>query len=399
MPRLLGPDPGLSAHIDRLGPLPRRSSEVIDLVEQSGLRGRGGAGFPTARKMRAVLDGPAERVVVANGTEGEPMSAKDKTLLLRSPHLVLDGVDTAAWAVGATRRIVCIERGNREVRDAVLRALAERRDTGVEVVLTPRRYVSGQETALCDLIDGGPGRPTLSRPFESGVGGRPTLLDNAETLAQLALIARFGAAWYRSVGTEDDPGTALVTVGGAVARPGVYEVAHGTPLSSLLEHTGAPAPRAVLVGGYYGRWLGPSDTVGLELERSSLNSRGASLGCGVIAVIDDRSCAVAELARVAAWYAASSAGQCGACTWGLRDLASATSAVSAGSPDPAALSDIRRWSGMVRGRGGCRLPDGAATFLESGIDVFAEEIAEHRAGRCRRIDHHHLPTPEPEAWS
>jgi NADH:ubiquinone oxidoreductase subunit F (NADH-binding) len=398
LPRLLAPGPDLAGHLAALGPLPPVGPELVREIAQAGLTGRGGAGFPTHRKLEAVASHRGPRVVVANGTEGEPLSAKDKTLLTHVPHLVLDGLDAAARAVRANRRILCLERGQPAVYGAVRQALAERRDDGVEVVLTPHRYVTGQEAALVDFIDGGPGRPTLNRPFERGVAGRPTLVDNVETLGHLALIARFGPAWYRQVGTADSPGSALVTMGGAVSRPGVYEIGLGTSLEDVLGLARAGQPRAILLGGYFGRWLPGAARNSLTLDAASLARHGAGLGCGVIAVIDDDSCAVAEMARVAGWYAQSSAGQCGACTWGLRDLAAATSAIDAGSPDPRAVSDVRRWTTMIKGRGACRLPDGAAAFLESGIQVFAEEIAEHQAGRCRRPDRHLLPTPTPEAW-
>jgi NADH:ubiquinone oxidoreductase subunit F (NADH-binding) len=298
---------------------------------------------------------------------------------------VLDGLDLAARAVGARRRIICVARGQAEVYESVRAALGRRGDRAVEIVLTPQRYISGQETALVDFIDGGPGRPTLSRPFETGVGGAPTLVDNVETLAHVALIARHGADAWR-------PGPALVTVAGAVRAPGVREVVPGDSLREILRDAGSARPRGVLLGGYYGRWIPGSavDTVPVE---------PASMGAGVIAVVDDSSCAVAELARVAAWYAASSAGQCGACTWGLRDLAGATAAVHVGRRADRALADIRRWTPMVRGRGACRLPDGAAGFLESGIEVFADEIAAHESGAgCGRTDNHLLPAPAPEAW-
>ncbi|HWE56643.1 MAG TPA: NADH-ubiquinone oxidoreductase-F iron-sulfur binding region domain-containing protein [Acidimicrobiales bacterium] len=396
--RLLDGPPDLSSHVARLGRLPDRGAQLIDLAQAAGLTGRGGAGFPTARKLSAVAAGAGPRVVVANGTEGEPLSAKDKTLLVRSPHLVLDGIDAAARAVRANRRILCIERGNPAVHEAVRIALAERNDRRLEVVLAPRRYISGQEAALVDLLNGGPGRPTLDRPFETGVSRRPTLVDNVETLAHLALVARFGPDWYRSVGTPADPGTTLLTLGGAVKTPGIYEVPHGISLRAVLAHAGVGPTRAVLVGGYFGRWLPARIAESLTISRQSLGAHDAGLGCGVIAVIDDDCCAVAELARVAEWYAQSSAGQCGACTWGLRDLAAATGAIHQGSPDPRAPADVRRWTAMVRGRGACRLPDGAAAFLESGIDVFAEEIAQHQAGLCTRPDRHLLPTPTPQPW-
>ena len=398
LPRLLAGRPDLAGHLAAFGPLPPVAAEMPAMTARAGLTGRGGAGFPTHRKLEAVAGRRGPRVVVANGTEGEPLSAKDKTLLIQAPHLVLDGLDLAAQAVGASRRVICIERGNQAVYAAVCVALAERRDESVEVVVTPRRYVTGQEAALVDFIDGGPGRPTRERPFERGVGGRPTLVDNVETLAHLALIARFGPEWFRQVGSPGSPGSALITVGGRVDRPGVFEVAMGTPLSSVLQLAQAAPPRAVLLGGYFGRWIPARSARQLTLDAASLSAHGAAVGCGVVAVIDDDSCAVAELARVAAWYAHSSAGQCGACTWGLRDLAAATSALEAGSPDPRVTSDIQRWTAMVKGRGGCRLPDGAVAFLESGMEAFADEIAEHQAGRCRRRDHRLLPTPTPEAW-
>jgi NADH:ubiquinone oxidoreductase subunit F (NADH-binding) len=399
-PRLLAPAPDLASHLARLGHLPRhQAADLIEIVGRSGLTGRGGAGFPTARKLHAVAGGRGAKVVVANGTEGEPLSAKDKTLLVRSPHLVLDGLDAAARTVRATRRIICIERGNPSVYAALRLALVERGDDAVEVFLTPRRYITGQESALVNFLDGGSGKPTLARPFEHGVGGRPTLVDNVETLAHLGLIARFGSDWYRSAGTPSDPGTTLTSLGGALGRPGVYEIPLGTPLSHLLGHADARAIRGVLIGGYYGRWVAGSAVDRITLDRQGLAPHAAGLGCGVVAVIDKESCAVAELARVAAWYAASSAGQCGACTWGLRDLASATAAADTGRAGPAPIDDIRRWSAMVKGRGACRLPDGAAGFLESGIEVFAAEIADHQHGRCRRPDRHLLPVPGTEPWS
>ncbi|HET9690062.1 MAG TPA: NADH-ubiquinone oxidoreductase-F iron-sulfur binding region domain-containing protein [Acidimicrobiales bacterium] len=390
--QLLAPAPDLATHLAVHGPTPAIGTALIPAAHAADVRGRGGAGFPTARKLAAVAAAAAGRratVVVANGTEGEPLSGKDKALLTLSPHLVLDGLDAAAGAVGATRRIVCIERGNRAVGAAVAAALAERGDPGVEVVTTPRRYVAGQETALVDLIDGGAGRPTLRRPSERGVGGRATLVDNVETLAHLALVARHG---------PEVALPALVTVGGAVTRPGVQEVATGEPLAAVLDRAGARRPRAVLVGGYSGRWVPAATALRLRLDPASLAAAGTGMGCGAIAVVDDDSCAVVELARVAEWFARSSAGQCGACTWGLRDMADATGAVHAGTRAPAAPADIRRWAAMVRGRGACKLPDGAAGFLGSGIDVFAEEAAEHQAGRCRRADAGLLPVPTPEAF-
>jgi NADH:ubiquinone oxidoreductase subunit F (NADH-binding) len=421
VPRLLGHGPDMATHLGHYGPLPTARGDLLDSLASAGLKGRGGAGFPTARKIGTVAGSRSQTVVVANGTEGEPLSAKDKILLTNSPHLVLDGLALAAGLVGARRRIVCMEGGNPVVEAAVRRALLERNEDGVELITTPRRYLAGQENALVDLINCGDGKPALGRPFERGVNGLPTLVDNVETLAHLALIARFGARWYREVGTPDDAGSTLVTIAGSVGRPGVYEIANGWRLDDVLAHAGADQPRAVLLGGYYGRWANTRKIRGLRLDSASLKKAGLSLGCGVIAVLDDDTCAVDEAARVAAWFAANSAGQCGACTWGLRDLAHATgdlvsaSSVSASSvsgssgsgssgrpasvrPDPASPVRVLRWAAMIERRGACGLPDGAVSFLRSAFEVFADEIHEHLAGACSRSRRHLLPTPAPEPW-
>ena len=434
VPRLLGHGPDMATHVAYYGPLPPAGGALLDNLAAAGLKGRGGAGFPTARKIGTVAGSRSQTVVVANGTEGEPLSAKDKVLLTNSPHLVLDGLALAAGLVGARRRLICVESGNPSVEAVVRHALSERNEDGVELITTPRRYLAGQESALVDLVNGGHGKPALGRPFERGVDGLPTLVDNVETLAQLALIARFGAQWYREVGTPDDAGSTLVTIAGSVSRPGVYEIAHGWRLDDVLAHAGAHRPRAVLLGGYYGRWASAQQIRGLRLDAASLRKAGLSLGCGVIAVLDDETCAVDEAARVAAWFAANSAGQCGACTWGLRDLAHATGDLVAGEvlaflaiwfwrpgfwrpgfwrpgfwrpgfwrpgparPDPASPGRVLRWAAMIEGRGGCGLPDGAVAFLRSAFDVFADEIHEHLAGACTRSRRHLLPTPTPEPW-
>jgi NADH:ubiquinone oxidoreductase subunit F (NADH-binding) len=398
LPRLLPPTPSLTTHVAHYGPLPSRAGHLLDTLARAGLKGRGGAGFPTARKIATVAANGARPVVVANGTEGEPLSAKDKVLLKNSPHLVLDGLVLAGELVGASRRALCIEAGNPDVEAPVRRALSERNEDGVELITTPRRYLSGQENALVDFINGAEGKPALGRPFERGVNGLPTLVDNVETLAHLALIARYGAEWYREVGTPGDPGTTLVTIAGNVAQPGVYEIAHGWRLEDVLAHAGARQPRAVLLGGYYGRWAGAQEIRGLRLDAASLRKTGLSLGCGVIAVLDDETCAVAEAARVATWFAANSAGQCGACTWGLRDLAHGTANLASGRPDPAGPGKLLRWAAMIEGRGACGLPDGAVAFLRSALAVFADEIRDHLDGSCARSRRDLLSTPKPEPW-
>jgi NADH:ubiquinone oxidoreductase subunit F (NADH-binding) len=400
LPRLLrGFDiPSFADHVECFGPLPRGVG-LIEEVELAGLCGRGGAGFPTGRKLRAVAGGRRRAVLVANGTEGEPLSAKDRTLLRRAPHLVLDGMAAAADALGASRALLCVERDSSVLR-ALRAALAERVDrVPVELAETPPQYVAGQETALVRWIDGGDAKPVFSaRPFESGVGRRPTLVDNVETFAHLGLIARFGAEWFRQVGTAAEPGSALVTVSGGVERSGIYEVAFDAPLDDLLVLAGASPARAVLIGGYFGAWVDTDRAAGLRLSNDGLACVGARFGCGVLAPVPEDVCALAEVARVSRWYAASSAGQCGVCVNGLSDIADAVSGLVAGDRGGKAEAALRRWTNMVRGRGGCQLPDGAAGFVDSALDVLAVEIDEHRRGACRRRQSALLPVPTSQVW-
>ncbi len=318
LPRLL-PSPVATAwpdHVARLGRLrTRRSilgSALVSEVERAALRGRGGAGFPTAVKLAAVRSSRAARaarqpVVVANGTEGEPASAKDAVLLWYAPHLVLDGMVAAASAVGADEAVMCVDRASTRVIEGLQRALAERQAEGTDpialsLVATPSRYVAGEETALVHWLNGGDAKPTFvpPRPFERGVDARPTLVDNVETLAGLALIARFGAEWWRRVGTADDPGSLLVTLGGAFGRTGVREVAFGTSLGDVMQRAGVEPHRGVLLGGYFGTWVDPGTARSLRLTTADLHAVGGGFGCGAIFALPASACPLAETARVAA---------------------------------------------------------------------------------------------------
>ena len=397
------PDPSLPAHHARWGQ-PRTPADLADLVRSAGLRGRGGAGFPTAVKMAAVAQAAGEQgrrpVVVANAAEGEPLSAKDVMLLAHNPHLVLDGLMAASMAVEADRAVLCVKDG--PTRAAAERALAERAGVdplAVEVVTVPGRYITGEESALVNYLTTGRARPTLTppRPAERGVDRRPTLVDNVETLANVALIARFGPGWWRSVGTEADPGSLLLTVTGAVGRPGLQEIALGTPLAAVLARAEAGPTSGVLVGGYFGTWLTPAQAGTVELTREGLAAAGASLGCGAVAVLPSGCCPLAEVARVAHWLAGQSAGQCGPCANGLPAIAGALVQLAAGDPDGRAEVLVHRWTAMVEGRGACKLPDGAAHFVLSALDVFAGHLAEHRrGGRCPNPDARPvLATPGP----
>jgi NADH:ubiquinone oxidoreductase subunit F (NADH-binding) len=394
--RLLdGPDGmprSLAGHRVLLPPPPppggRPQPGVIELVAKAGLRGRGGAGFPTARKMRSVAERRGPRVVVANGTEGEPVSRKDETLLIEHPHLVIDGALWAAAAIGAERVVLAVERSRTEALRSARAALHERGapagTMGVELVETPPRYVAGEESALVHWLNGGDARPTTApRPFERGVGGRPTLVQNVETLAHLALIATHGADWFRRVGSPDEPGTMLVTVTASPPHSAVLEAAVGTPLGELIARAGGARPAAVLVGGFFGAWL-PSSLLHLPLSREALAAHGASPGAGVVLALPEDACGLQETARILGWYAAESAGQCGPCVFGLADLASAAAQLAAGALERHGARRLERWAAEIEGRGACHHPNGAVRLLTSALRVFAADVERHLAGSpCR----------------
>jgi NADH:ubiquinone oxidoreductase subunit F (NADH-binding) len=388
LPRLLTGAPAsgaltLRGHLDVHGPLPQEldANAFIETVREAGLRGRGGAAFPTARKLRAVRDARGRALVVANCSEGEPASAKDRMLIGSLPHLVLDGAVTAARVTGARRAVIALPRGLQTAQAVVERAIAERDDPiRLELALIEDSYVSGQESALISQLNGGEALPTMTKSPQ-------TLVQNAETLAHLALIARHGAAWFRHIGTFDEPGSALVTVLGAVRFPGVYEVATDVTLTSLLRSAGGQteAARAVLIGGYAGTWIDGASVAGLSLGARQLRAHGASRGAGTIAVLGHSGCGPAETARVMRYMAGQSAGQCGPCVHGLAALAEMVGLIVAGQAPPDAAERLGRWLVHVPGRGACRLPDGAVRFLSSALKVFGSEFGAHfRGGHCAR---------------
>jgi len=318
------------------------------------------------------------------------LSSKDALLLTRNPHLVIDGALWAAAAVGAQRVIIGIDRDNTRALQAVRRALAERVPVElsasiVEVHDTPPRYVAGEERALVRWINGGEAKPTATppRPYERGVDRRPTLVQNVETLAHVALLHQLGPERFRRSGTPDEAGTMLFTVSGAVTRPGIIEAPIGTPLSKVIDAAGgATGPlQALLVGGFFGTWLPAGAAMAAPCSRAGLGPLGASPGAGIVVALPETACGLVETSRILAWYSAESAGQCGPCVHGLADLAegSALLGAPAGGHDPVAW--MLRVAGQVEGRGACRHPDGAVRLLRSALSVFASDVDRHRNGR------------------
>lgn len=403
---LAGAPAGSAGHAARYGPLPAVAGPdaLVALAGAAGLRGRGGAGFPTARKIAAVAAAGRRPVVVVNACESEPASRKDATLLWYAPHLVLDGAAVAARALGAEDVTLCVHRGSPLVPH-LHRQLAGRPADGLRwhVAEVPRRYVASEASALARFLTSGEARPTARppRPERRGVRRRPTLVDNAETLAHLALIGRYGPDWYRAVGTPTDPGTTLVTVGGAVARPGVYEIAVGTPVGTALDRAGGPTGPvgAVLVGGYAGTWVTDPDT---PLTHDPAGRYGATVGAGVVVALPAAACGIAETARVLAYLAEESARQCGPCAFGLPAIAGDLARLAAGRADPGLRDRLSRRLGVVAGRGACAHPTGAVRLAASLRHAFADDVRAHLAGRPCPPHPPVLPVPAPHerdsAW-
>jgi NADH:ubiquinone oxidoreductase subunit F (NADH-binding) len=402
---LAGPDVAAGAerlddHLHRLGPLPALGARhtLPAVLEAAGLLGRGGAGFPVGRKWASVAarSGGADAVVLANGAEGEPLSQKDRLLMAVRPHLVLDGAELAADAVGAARIVVYVGEEHGRAQQALRRALAERaahRGRGavprVDLVLAPARYVSGEESAAVHFVDAGDARPTTTppRPYEQGIGRRPTLVQNVESLAHAALIARRGDAWYREVGEGTTRGTALVTIGGA-GKNGVREIPLGMSIGDLAATVDAPRDaQALLLGGYFGGWIGARVAWDLALEPGALRRAGTAFGCGVVAFLPSNACGVATTARILDYMAGQSAAQCGPCVFGLRAIADATHRISTRRAASDDLARIERWSRQLAGRGACRHPDGAAGLLLSALDTFGEEFRRHQRSRTCTFAH------------
>ena len=365
MTRLLGQP-------DVVAPLPKAGRSLIDAIDHARLVGRGGASFPVATKWRAVAERSRGRaVIVVNGAEGEPQSKKDRVLMTTRPHLVLDGAFVAARVLRAARIVLYIGERHAAARDSMVKALGQRPEPErnlVTLAAAPSRYVAGAEAAAMHFINQGVAAPTNipPYPFERGVDGAPTLVQNVETLAHIAALARTG----------ESPNTMLVTLAGGVTGLGVLEVDSHTTITDAINQSGGltgPA-RAVLVGGYFGSWMQPEAAWGLRLDPAA-----SRLGCGVVGVLPASRCPVCEVAAIMRYLAAESSAQCGPCFFGLRALADASTRIADSGSSPEILARLSRWASEVRGRGACKHPDGAAIFLSSALEVFADEFSSHQA--------------------
>ncbi|MGO9857136.1 MAG: NADH-ubiquinone oxidoreductase-F iron-sulfur binding region domain-containing protein [Acidimicrobiales bacterium] len=392
--RLLGHPTDLAGHVATLGPLPLPSASTpgwreafVSMLESSGLAGRGGAGFPAAIKLAVAHAAGRGGTILVNAMEGEPSSDKDKLLLIKSPHLVLDGAQLMAAATGARRVVVCVPEGRRQVASAVSTAMAERVTVGCApvrevLVRPPDRFVAGEESALARWVESGQSLPSF-RPDKGTalrVGRKGALVHNAETLAHVAMIARTGPDAFRAHGLVEDPGTSLVTISGAVEHPGVVEIDRGTPLIDIVNRA-APsgAPQALLVGGYGGAWVGPAHFM-TPYASLSLRAVGATAGVGIVVALGGDACGLMESARIAHYLAAQSAGQCGPCVYGLPAIAEDLTRLARGQFEAGLLARLDHRLREVDGRGACRHPDGAVNLVRSALGVFAADVSSHAHG-------------------
>ena len=363
-------------------PLPD-SAELLDELGRADVLGRGGAAFPTAVKLTTVRQAArrgVDTVLVANGEEGEPASVKDRWLLRNRPHLVLDGLRLAARIIGARHAHVYVS--DLRAAAAVRSALDEMTPNGLDGVTVSVRtvepgYVAGEETAAVRAINGGPAKPTDKppRPFEEGVGGLPTVVSNVETLANLPFVHHYGAADYRSVGTEGSPGTFLATLTGGGRPPGLYEVPFGIPAAELIALHGITADRVrgALMGGYFAGLL-DQRILEVTMDHASLRAVGSGLGCGAVSVITDE-CPVAVGASVLAYYDRENADQCGSCFNGTAAMAAAAGALRDGVATSDDVARLQRWSVVLRGRGACATLDAACNIAASMLAMFPDDVA------------------------
>jgi NADH:ubiquinone oxidoreductase subunit F (NADH-binding) len=392
-------------HLSQYGPLPtipgrhgKSAGSLVGELEKSGLRGRGGGWFPAFRKWNAVVESSVDRgrlgrtrhpVVIANGMEGEPASAKDAVLMASSAHLIFDGITAAAATIGATNAFLALHRDS-NLLPVLTKALDERHAAGIDpleisLVTPPARYVASEESALSHWVGDGIAKPVYpDRPFQKGAAGRPTLVQNVETLSHIGLIARNGGDWYREIGVASAPGTTLVTIGGAVREEGVIEVPTGTPVREIIERAGGLTEpvRGYLTGGYGGGWVAAEGFDATPWDPDSMREAGAVIGASVLWLVGESECPLTEIARVTAWMAGESAGQCGPCIYGLPSISDDVHHLAMRHMSHADMKQLERRLKLVQNRGGCKHPDGTARFVSTGLAAFADEVFLHLDRRC-----------------
>jgi NADH-quinone oxidoreductase subunit F len=379
--------------------------EVTDLVDRAGLRGRGGAGFPTARKWRGVVcNAPRAGVaptLVANGAEGEPGTYKDRLLMEQQPFAFLEGVCIAIHATGAVAAYVATKEKFTGSIAALTDALAQVREAGwvgadrIEIGLGPDAYLFGEETGMLAVLQGDLPLPRVTRPFEEGLGAtstnpNPTAVNNVETLAHLPGIVAEGPDWFRQAGTDASPGTMLFTVVGDVDSPGTFELPLGTPLRTLLVDIAGARDIKVVAPGVSSGLITPS-MLDTPLDFDAMRDAGTGLGSGGFVVYDSTRSIVDVTATLVHFLAIESCGQCNACKLGNTEMAEVLHAIQRGEATQTDLERMLLRSHTVTDQNRCYLPVGSQLVVGSAVAAFTEEfVAQVESGEPTAAD---LPVP------
>ncbi|MBI1820844.1 MAG: SLBB domain-containing protein [Nitrospirae bacterium] len=386
-----------------------KPDEILCEIKDSGLRGRGGAGYPAWKKWEIVAGKESsQKYLCCNGAEEEPGTFKDQILLGTNPHQLLEGALIAAYTVGASKVILYLNTKFSQEINGVVEALQEIKTlgfwgenilgtgVGIDVTLfkSPLAYIAGEETAMLEVIEGRKPAPRQKPPFypvHNGLYGKPTLVNNVETLCNIPHIVQNGSEWYKKIGTEESPGTALFTLTGDINQPGVYELPMGTPLRQLIDFNGKGLKagrrlKAVFPGGPSCGTITEKD-LDVTLDYESLKKRRSAFGTGAVIVFDDTACLVNAGLHIAEFFAEESCGQCPPCKMGGRHLADLHQKIESGKGEGEDLQSIEQICGVVKGRGYCSLITGAAVTVESLVRNFRNEYEDHiKTGECHLKD-------------
>ncbi len=378
--------------------------EVIQQIIDTGLRGRGGAGFPTGKKWSFTREAPEQpRYLVMNGGEDEPGSKKDRVLMENLPHLVIEGVILATYAIGAAKAYFYINANYQAATQSITDALTEAKSAGywgpnilgggfdldIEMVAAPHNYVAGEDTAVLEVIEGKQPLPRQKPPFPVTVGlfGKPTSVNNVETLANVAPILLRGPDGYRKFGTPDSPGTMIFSLNDDVNRPGVYELPFGTPLRHLIENCGGGMKdgkkiKAIMPAAPSSAYL-PLDKLDTPLEPNAMRAAGSALGCGVVRLVGEGTCIVEEVLKIADFFTVESCGQCPACRMETNTLSMLMKKVQEGQGGPPILEQFSKVLAFNKGKGFCNLIAMPGPPIESALKLFPRDFEAHLAtGKC-----------------
>ncbi len=401
----------------RLGP-----AATIEVISASGLRGRGGGGFPTGRKWAGIASqAGTRRYLVCNGAEGEPGTFKDRALLRTNPYQVVEGMIIAGFAIGAAEVYICLKASFEQELAAVTRAVQEFQAAGicadciVNIVAGPDEYLFGEEKAMLEVIEGKPPLPRWFPPYEQGLFAsspqagweagphgpdrrtdepNPTLVNNVETLANVPHILAHGAAWFRAMGTDASPGTVIATVVGDVVAPDVGEIELGTPLRAVIDAVGSGAHPDRRIKAVFSGVANPvvtADQLDTAVSYEGFASIGSGMGAAGFIVHDDTTCMVGVAHGLSRFLSIESCGQCPPCKIGSSEITARLGRIEAGDGDDDDIAAIGGWLQRVTDGNRCYLPVQEQIVVSSVLRAFPEEFTAH-------IEEHRCPRPSPRPF-